>query len=163
MAGRAETGIPIVLPAVRIQVGADGGLTVTIDKDPYDVPLGFARDQVPGLLQDLASDLGPIRVEITEANGEKYIDIQTPNDHNPAPLRPSPTQPPTHGIRGQFDSGEHVMVAVVVARRTAGSDGTVAVRLPPSLLQRYGDGVLLIGQTGNTPAIFVDDRQGVGS
>lgn len=163
MASRPGTGIPIVLPAARIQVGADGAVTVTIDKEPYAVPPGFRRDQVPGLIEGLVSDLGPVRVEITESNGEKYIDIQTPNDHNPAPIKPSSTQPPTPGIRGQFDPGERVMVAIVVARRTAESDGTVALRLPPSLLQRYGDGVLLIGQTGNTPAIFVDDGQSIGS
>lgn len=162
MAGRPETGIPIVLPAVRIQVDVDGAVAVTIDREPYSVPPGFCRDQIPGLIHDLTTDLGPIRVEITESSGEKYIDIQTPNDHSSAPLRLSSTQPPTHGFRGQFDSGEHIMVAVVVARRTAEPDGTVAVRLPPSLLQRYGDGVLLIRQTGNTPAIFVDDGQGVG-
>ena len=65
---------------------------------PSTVPAGFRRDQIPGLLQDLTRDIGPIRVEITESNGEKYIDIQTPNDHNSAPLRPLPPQPPTHGF-----------------------------------------------------------------
>lgn len=163
MAGRSRTGVPIVLPTVRIQIGADGALTVTVDREPYAVPPGFHRDQVRGLLQELASDLGPIRVEITESNDEKYIDIQTPNDHDPTPPEPAHSQPPTYGVHGHFDAGEDVMVAVVVARRKAETDGSVAVRLPPSFLQRFGDDVLLVGSTTNAAANFVDDSQGVSS
>lgn len=145
MAGHSSTGVPIALPTVRIQVDADGAITVTVDKEPYAIPLGFGRDQVQGLLQDLADDLGPIRVEITESNGEKYIDIQTPGDPDPATPDPSLDRPAAHGV-GRFDAGEDVLVAVVVARRTAETDGAVAVRLPPAFLQRYGDAVILIGR-----------------
>lgn len=162
MAGHSRAGVPIVLPTVRIQASADGALTVTVDREPYAVPPGFRRDQVRALLRDLAGALGPIRVEITESTGEKYIDIQTPGDHDPAPPKPH-SQPPTPGVLGHFDAGEDVMIAVVVARRTADTDGSVAVRLPPSFLQRYGDDVLLIGRTTNAAANIVDDNQGVGS
>lgn len=146
MAGRTRTDVPLALPTIRVHVSADEALTVSVDKQPYALPPGFGRDQVRGFLEDLAGELGPIRVEITESNGERYIDIQTPNDHHPMPPEPGPARPATHGIRGRFDAGEDVLVTVVVARRTAEADGTVAVRLPPAFVQRYGDNLVLVGQ-----------------
>jgi hypothetical protein len=131
-------------------------------KEPYALSPGFSRDQVRGLLQDLADELGPIRVEIAESNGEKYVDIQTPGDRDPAPPEPNPGLPATYGIGGHFDSGEGVLVAVVVARRTAEADGTVVVRLPPAFLQRYGDDILLIGRTTKAPAPLASSK-GMGS
>lgn len=145
MASRTTTGVPIALPVVRIQIDADGAPTVTVDREPYAVPSWFRRDDVRGLVRDLAGDLGPIRVEITESNGEKYVDLLTPGDQDTAPPDAALSQPAAHGVRGRFESGENVLIAVVVARRTAESDGTVAVRLPPAFLQRYGDDVLLLG------------------
>ncbi len=144
MTGRATTGVPIGLPVVRIQIDADGAPTVTVDKVQYAVPLEFRRDHVRGLVRELAGDLGPIRVEITESNGEKYVDIQAPSDHDTAPPDSAPIRPAAHGVRGRFESGEDVLVAVVVARRTAQPDGTVDVRMPPAFLQRYGNDVLVI-------------------
>lgn len=163
MASHSRTDVPIALPTVRIEVDADGALTVTIDKEPCAIPPGFDRDHVRGLLRDLARDLGPIRVEITESNGEKYIDIQVPGDHDPAPPAPAPSRPASHGIRGRFDAGEDVLVAVVVARRTAETDGTVPMRMPPAFLQRYGNDVLLIGRDTKVSAALADGGEGVRS
>ncbi|WP_406021823.1 hypothetical protein OH802_21335 [Nocardioides sp. NBC_00850] len=164
MDGHSRTGVPIALPTVRIQVDTDGALTVTIDKEPYAIPPGFDRDSVRGLLRDLARDLGPIRVEITESNGEKYIDIQVPGDHDPAPPDPAPNRRPAPpGIRGRFDAGEDVLVAVVVARRTAEPGGTVPIRMPPAFLQRYGNDVLLIGRDTTVSAALADGGEGVRS
>lgn len=162
MSGRSRTGVPIALPTVRIHVDGDDALRVTIDKQPYSIPPGFGRDHVRGLLRDLAGDLGPIRVEITESNGEKYIDIQTPGDQVPAPPSSAPDRPAPHGVRGHFDAGEDVLVAVVVARRTAEADGTVAMRMPPAFVQRYGDDVLLIGRDTKEPVAFANGGEGVG-
>ena len=162
MAGRTRTHVPIVLPTVQIQVGTDGALAVMVDNEPYALSPGFSRDQVRGLLQDLADDLGPIRVEITESNGERYVDIQTPGDRDPAHPEPMPGPPAPSGIGGQFNSREGVLVAVVVARRAADADGTVAVRLPPAFLQRYGDSVLLIRQTTLTQAALADGSKVMG-
>lgn len=163
MADRSSTGVPIALPTIRIQIDADGALIVTVDKAPYALPPGFGRDQVRGLLRDLTDDLGPIRVEITESNGEKYIDIQTPDDHDPTPPDLAPDRRSAHGVHGRFDPGEDVIVAVVVARRTAETDGTVAIRMPPALLQRYGDNVLLIGRDTKVSAALADASEGVRS
>lgn len=145
MAGRASTGVPIALPVVRILFDAEGAPAVTVDREPYAVPSEFRRDQVRGLIRELAGDLGPIRVEITESNGERYVDIQTPSDQGTAPPDPAPLQPAGPGVRGRLESGDDVLVAVVVARRTAQPDGTLALRLPPAFLQRYGNDVLVIG------------------
>lgn len=163
MAGHSRTGVPIALPTVRIQVDDGGALTVTIDKEPYATRPGFDRDHVRGLLRDLARDLGPIRVEITESNGEKYIDILTPGDHNLAPPDPASKRPAARGVRGRFDAGEDVLVAVVVARRTAETDGTVAMRMPPAFLQRYRDDVLLVGRYTKVSAALADGSEGVRS
>ncbi|MER6936257.1 hypothetical protein ABTX24_26320 [Nocardioides sp. NPDC127514] len=163
MDDRSSTGVPIALPTVRIEVDAGGALTVTIDKVPYAVAPNFGRDHVRGLLRDLVSDLGPIRAEITESNGEKYIDILTPGDRSSAPPDPAPDRPTAHRIRGHFDAGEDVLVAVVVGRRTAERDGTVAVRMPPALVQRYGDDVLLIGRDTKLSAAAVNRGEGVRS
>lgn len=163
MAGRSKTAVPIALPTVRIQVSDDGPFGVTVDKEPYAVPPGFRRDQVRGLLEDLASELGPIRVEITESNGEKYVDIDTPGDRTLAPPEPSPREPATYGFHGRFEAGEDVVVAVVVARRTASTDGTVTVRLPPAFLQKFGDDLVLIGQTTKASTRLADVDQGVRS
>ena len=161
MRGLSRSGVPIALPTVRIYVNADGALTVTLDKAPYALSPNFCRDQVPGLLQDLADELGPIRVEITESDGGKYIDIRTPSDPDPTSRQAGHLRPETPRIRGRFDAGEGVMVAVVVARRTAETDGTVTVRLPPAFLQRYGDDVVLIGQTTQTSAPITEGGEGV--
>lgn len=163
MADHSRTGVPIALPTVRIQVDGAGKLTVTVDKEPYTVPPSFGRDQVRGLLRDLAGDLGPIRVEITESNGEKYIDIQTPGDYDPAPPDPAPNGPAAHRVRGRFDASEDVLVAVVVGRRTAERDGTVAVRMPPAFLLRYGDDVLLVGRETKVSATHADGGESVRS
>lgn len=154
MVGRPGTGVPIALPLVRVQVSANEALTVSVDKEPYAVPPGFGRDHVRQLLEDLADELGPIRVEITESNGEQYIDIQTPSDDDPT--RPPTSAAPTHGSRGRFAAGEDVLVTVVVARRTADADGTVAMCLPPSFVERYGDDLILIGQATKAAAVITD-------
>lgn len=163
MADRSRTGVPIALPTVRIQIDTAGALTVTVDKVPYAVPPGFGRNHVRGLLRNLVDDLGPIRVEIAESNGDKYIDILTPGDHDPAPLDPASNRPAAHEVRGRFDAGEDVLVAVVVARRTAETDGTVAMRLPPAFLLRHGGDVLLVGRNTKVSAARADGGEGVRS
>ena len=156
MSSRPGTGVPIALPVVRVEVSADEAFTVSVDKEPYAVPLGFGRDQVRGRLADIADELGPIRVEITESNGAKYVDIQTPSDRGPVPAEPAPVQPASYGIRGRFGAGEDVLVTVVVARRTAEPDGTVAVLLPPAFVHRYGENLVLIGQATKTSTTITD-------
>lgn len=163
MTYQSSTRVPIALPTVRILVDAADALTVTVDKELYPVPPEFGRDHVRELLRDLAGDLGPIRVEITESNGEKYIDIQTPGDHIPASPVPAPERPVAHGVRGRFDAGEDVLVVVVVARRTAEIDGTIAMRMPPAFLQRYGEDVLLIGRNTKVSAALAHGCEGVRS
>jgi len=159
-AGRSKTRVPIALPTVHIQVDSDGALAVTLDKEPYAVPPGFHRDRVRQFLHELAGKLGPIRVEITESNGERYVDIATPYDDGPKPAGQQPAQSKTPETVALFRAGEEVMIAVSVARRTADPDGNVAFRLPPSFVQRYGDALVLVGQTSQVSATFNDLYQG---
>ena len=156
MASRSMTRIPIALPTVRIQVDHAGALAVTVDKEPYDPTHPLHRDQMRQLLENLTSDLGPIRVEITESNGERYVDIATPGEDNHAPPEPMSSPPEAPHVTAQFQAGEDVMIAVAVARRTAEPDGKVTLHLPPSFVQRYGDDLVLIGQTSRASATFTD-------
>lgn len=139
-------GVPLILPAVEISIDADGSAAVTIDKEPYEVSATLRRDGVRQLVQNLANDYGPIRVAIIEAGGEEYVDIETPREVASDPLRPV-APPVQQQSQGPFRPDEDVLVAVIVDRRTPEPDGTVPLRVPPAIAQRYGGAVYLIGQT----------------
>lgn len=159
MSDSPKTHVPIALPTVRIEVDARGALAVTVDKEPYPVGPGFQRAQVRQLVEDLTDALGPIRVEITESDGEKYVDIASPREDDPTPPKRESTQSEPPIVTPRFQAGEDVTIAVAVAQRTAETDGNVTVRLPPSFLQRYGDDLVLIGQTSRVSAAFADILQ----
>ncbi|MFE4001480.1 hypothetical protein ACFX43_22125 [Nocardioides sp. YIM B13467] len=140
-------GVPLILPAVEIRINAEGAATVTIDNEPYEVPATLRRDGVRQLVQHLANDYGPIRVVIIEADGEEYVDIEAPREVASDPPRPVDPPPVLQHSQGPFHPDEDVLVAVIVDRRTPEPDGTVPLRVPPAIEQRYGGAVYLIGQT----------------
>lgn len=146
--------IPITLPVVEIRVSETGDLAVTVDGEPYAAPGGSAtgRGGVPDVIRDLAGRLGPIRVELTEADGTTYTDIETPEAHHPSR---SPTATPPPVATGCFRPGEEVMVVVVVGRQQAKADGQATLRLPPALLARRGE-IRLVGTTSGAVAAFDD-------
>lgn len=137
--------VPIVMPTVDIRIDESGSVTVTIDTEPYEVESTLGRGDVRRLVQELANTYGPIRVVIVEADGEAYVDIETPRGsaHSPGPDSPSASRPSS----GPFRPSEVVLAAVVVDKRTAGSSGNVSLQVPPAIAQRYGGAVYLIGQT----------------
>jgi hypothetical protein len=153
------SGVPIVLPTVEIRIDDAGFATVAIDKEPYEVPGTFRRDGVRRLVQDLANTHGPIRVVITESDGETYIDIETPREDASAPPPGPVYQPEPQSSTGPFSPGEDVLVAVVVDRRTPGSDGTVSLRIPPAITRRYGGAVYLIGHASHVVIPLTDVDQ----
>lgn len=149
------TRTSVVLPVVRILIDETGAAAVTIDQEPHDTPTGFGRGDVRRLVQDLADQLGPIRVEISEADGEMYVDIETPRNQHPSPPGNEGTDLASTR-RGQFSSGEAVHVAVVVGRSTADDRGEVILNLPPGLLLRHRDGLMLIGEVSHTIEVRTD-------
>lgn len=140
------SGVPVVLPTVEIRIDDADSVSVTIDREPYEVPGTLRRDGVRRLVQDLANACGPIRVVIVEADGEAYIDIETPREDASDPSPRPVEQPARHRSAGLFQPGEDVLVAVVVDRRTPGSNGHVSLNVPAMIAQRYGGAVYLIGQ-----------------
>lgn len=156
------SGVPIVLPTVEIRIDDAGSATVAIDKEPCEVPAPLHRDGVRRLVRELANTHGPIRVVITESDGETYIDIETPREDTSAPPLQPACQPAPPSSTGPFRPGEDVLVAVVVDRRTPGCSGTASLRIPPMIAQRYGGDVYLIGQTSHVVIPFTDvDQDGL--
>lgn len=139
-------GVPLVLPAVEIRIDADGAATVTIDKEPYEAAASLRRDGIRRLVQDLANHYGPIRVVIVEADGEEYVDIETPRELASDPRWRVDLPPAQQDSQGPFHPDEDVLIAVIVGRRAPKPDGTAPLRVPPAIAQRYGDAVYLIGQ-----------------
>jgi hypothetical protein len=151
---RSTLRVPVVMPLVEVAVDKDGYLTVTLDREPYSADGALQRDDLRGLLDAIAADLGtPVRVEVHEHDGSTFTDFVTPK------RRAEPT-PAAHralasafGIcGGGFTAGEQVEVCVVVARRVADDDGTAQLRLPPALLADHPN-VVLVGRTSGAVAL----------
>ncbi|MFD4323574.1 hypothetical protein ACFWQC_03000 [Nocardioides sp. NPDC058538] len=157
----ADPRVPVVMPAVEIRVDEAGAAQVSIDREPYGVPGGLRRDGVRRLVQDLADRLGPLRVTLIEANGESFVDIETPRTERSA-LAHEPRSNAADPV-GRFQPGEEVLVTVVIARCPAGSDGKAPLRLPPAMLHRYGADIVLVGQRSNTVASLIDAEAEAGA
>jgi hypothetical protein len=156
-APRAAQRVPVVVPLVDVRVDVEGTLSVRLDREPYATDSVLHRDDLQGMLRDLATDLDtPIRVEVREADGSAFTDIVTPESHHVRlPDPPLPATAPadeTAGemvgetARGRFLPIEDVAVAVVVAHQTASEDGVAHLRLPPILLEAHAGRLVLVGQ-----------------
>jgi hypothetical protein len=172
-APRAAQRVPVVMPVVDVRVDVEGTLSVRLDREPYATDSLLHRDDLQGLLRDLATDLDtPIRVEVREADGSAFTDIVTPESQDvrlPDPPRPATApvdETPSETVGqtiggtaiGQFLPLEDVAVAVVVAHQTASKDGVADLRLPPALLEAHAGRLVLVGQQSGT--IVVSDAPG---
>jgi hypothetical protein len=151
---RSTLRVPVVMPLVEVAVDKDGYLTVSLDREPYSADGALQRDDLRGLLDAIAADLGtPLRVEVRENDGSTFTDFVTPKrraEPTPAARRALAS---AFGIcGGGFAAGERVEVCVVVARRVADDDGTAQLRLPPALLAEHPH-VVLVGRTSGTVAL----------
>lgn len=149
------TRTPVALRVVRIRIDETGAAAVTVDNEPYDTPTGFRRGDVRRLVQDLADHLGPIRVELSEADGETYVDIETPRDQHPSTPDDEGTDLAS-AHRGRFCPGEAVLVAVVVGGSTADARGEVILTLPPGLLLRHREDLMLISEASHKVETLTD-------
>jgi hypothetical protein len=147
---------PVVLPVVCVRVDEAGGLTVDLDGEPYAVQRTLGRHDFPDLIRTITSELhSAVRVEVTEADGTTYTDIELPPE---APVQP-PTAaseaqpaPPAPGIGGAgFQPGEPVAFTYVVLEQTADDDGHASVSLPASVL-RGARPMLLVGLESHVTA-----------
>ncbi|GAB3769889.1 hypothetical protein FB382_001497 [Nocardioides ginsengisegetis] len=140
-ATRGESGVPVVMPQVEVGFGADGSARVTVEQSPYDDG-PVSRNDLEGLLGEIATTHGPIRVLVTESDGSQFTDIVLPGTTRHG------TAPPTPGADGSgFLPDEDIAVAFIVAHRQADAAGHARLRLPPAAVQGMAGSVVLIGRT----------------
>ena len=146
--------IPVVLTTVRFDIDTEGRLEVSVDGQPYADDRALSRDDLRSVLDEITASLGTaVRVEVHEADGTTYSDIETPAENAaPAAAEPEP-ETATPALAGAgFRPGEQVALAYVVARQEADANGNAAINLPPALLTATRHGLVLLGLTSLTVA-----------
>lgn len=141
--------IPVVLSTVHIQVDSDGRLHVDVDEQPFADDRVLSREDLRSVIDEITTGIGAaVRVEIREAGGSMFADIETPPDEwTPGSSKPEqePAKAPPALSGAGFRPGEEVALAYVVARQSADQDGNAAINLPPALLTSARSGLLLLG------------------
>ncbi|UMG92206.1 hypothetical protein [Nocardioides sp. TF02-7] len=146
--------IPIVLPTVRFDIDTEGRLEVSVDGQPHVEGRPLTRDDLRSVLDEItARRRTAVRVEVHEADGTTYSDIETPAEGSaPDAMEPEP-ETATPALAGAgFRPGEQVALAYVVARQEADANGNAAINLPPALLSATRQGLILLGLTSLTVA-----------
>jgi hypothetical protein len=144
--------VPVVLTTVRFDVGAEGRLRVSVDGRSCADDRTLSRDDLRSVLHEITASLGTaVRVEVHEADGTTYADIETPAD-SPVPVaaEPEPEAGAPALAGAGFRPGEQVALAYVVARQEADANGNAAINLPPALLDASRHGLVLLGLTSLT-------------
>lgn len=146
--------IPVVLATVRFDIDAEGRLTVSVDGHSHASDRTLSREDLHSVLHEVTANLGTaVRVEVHEADGTTYSDIETPAESPArAAAEPEPETATPALAGGGFRPGEQVALAYVVARQEADANGNAAITLPPALLAASRHGLVLLGLTSLTVA-----------
>ena len=146
--------VPVVLTTVRFDINTEGGLEVSVDGQPYAAGRRLSRDDLRAVLDEITASLGTAaRVEVHEADGTTYSDIETPAENAASDAMEPEPETSTPSLAGTgFRPGEQVALAYVVARQEADADGKTAINLPPALLSATRHGLVLLGLTSLTVA-----------
>lgn len=150
---RQTIRVPVVMPLVEVDVGKDGFLTVTLDREPYSADGSLTREDLKRVLDDIAGDLGTaVRVEVREEDKSTFTDIVTPERPKMRMVKPERKATTSIGVVAGdgFLPNEEVAVAVVVAHQVASDDGTARLRLPPALLEAHPGLVVFMGKRSGT-------------
>jgi hypothetical protein len=156
---RTTSTVPVVLPFVQVWIAPGARLTITVDREPYDIPANVVpagRPALARILDEIITRLAsPVRVEVHETDSTTFTDIVTPR---PAPTtvvpEPAEAHPAPLPTRGAFVPGEAVAVAVVVSHATADDTGLAQAPLPAALMAKYRGAVVLVGRTSGTVAFL---------
>jgi hypothetical protein len=71
--------VPGVLTTVRFDVDTEGRLKVSVDGQPHAGDRALSRDDLRSVLHEVTTSLGTaVRVEVHEADGTTYLEIETP-------------------------------------------------------------------------------------
>jgi hypothetical protein len=139
---------PIVLPTVRFDIDIEGRLEVSVDGQPHASDRTLSRDDVRSVLREVTANLGTaVRVEVHEADGTTYWDIEIPSESPASEAAPEPETPAPALAGSGFRPGEQVALAFVVARQEADANGGAAINIPPALLAKTRGGLMLLGLT----------------
>ncbi|MFC5731672.1 MULTISPECIES: hypothetical protein [Nocardioides] len=146
--------VPVVLTTVRFNIDTEGRLEVRINGQPHAEDRTLSRHDLRSVLREITTRLGTaVRVEVHEADGTTYSDIETPAE-NAAPIvmEPEP-ETATPALAGAgFQPGEQVALAYVLARQEADANGNAAINLPTAMLTATHHGLVLFGLTSLTIA-----------
>src|SRR4051794_8408614 len=107
--------IPVVLPTVHVEVGADGRLDVDVDGKSRRTDRALHRGDLRFVLDEITSAFETaVRVEVREADGSTYADIATPPEPSVPAEAQQATDLPGCGINGRgFRPGEEVAIGYV--------------------------------------------------
>lgn len=135
--------VPVVLPVLHVSVDEAGQAAVSLDGQPYGDSTAV-RAAIPTLIKQLSTELAtPVRVEILEADGSRYVDIALPDQPDGSTAVAQEEQVADSG--SAFTPGEDVALAYVLSTRAADGDGLPQLGLPPALTANHYQHLLLIG------------------
>lgn len=152
------------LPLAQVVEADDGTLRVLLDGQLLVAPTD--RSNLGRVLSVLAERHGSLRVELTDATGQVFVEVLHPPAGS-APLTPDappptpdpPETPPADSGRGSglmevsgegFVPGEEVQVAVIVQSSSAGPSGRARGLVDPFRLPVCARGVVLLGTVSGT-------------
>jgi hypothetical protein len=149
-------GAMLTLPLVIATADQSGRLSILVDGEPHGG--GPVRRETLGqVLASIAADReGPIRVEVREADGTRFVDLLTPPPppsrfaptSEPAPVQPTPA---LFEVLGEgFVPGEDVAIALVRRHASARSDGTARALVDRIEAPDGPTGVILFGLVSGT-------------
>lgn len=151
MSTSAEPRVPVVLPLIDVQMDGSGIASVFIDGVPWPRAAPIGRESVEAVVDEIAADLGPVRVRVTESDKSVFTDVVVPKPTTATQPAPVSVEP---GISGEgFHPEERVEVALVIAHCTADARGHALLRLPPAVLTGHGAVVVLLGCTSRAVAV----------
>jgi hypothetical protein len=144
--------VPVVLTTVRFDIDTEGRLKVSVDGQPHAEERALSRRDLRSVLHEITTSLDTaVRVEVHEADGTTYSDIETPAEIAPAAVTKPEPEAATPALAGTgFLPGEQVALAYVVARQQADAYGNAAINLPPALLSTTRHGLMFLGLTSLT-------------
>lgn len=150
---------PVVLPVLGVSVDHAGKVRVELDGQPYETERTLRRSDLREVINQITAALrSAVRIEVTEADGSTYTDIELPPELPTIPPAAAPDDEPAlpvaaPGIWGSgFRPGETVALAYVVLKQAADVNGHTSVHLPPAVLRRGP--LLLVGLDSRVTALI---------
>lgn len=141
---------PVTLPLVTVRIGTDDQARVSSAARASSV---VRRNDVRRVVDAIAEDLGPLRLEVTERDGTVFTDVVVPKstestseDQHAGVIGVDTARPPD----ARFLPHEDLCLAVVVAHQKADADGVANLRVPPAIVAGNDRVVVLFGRSSGS-------------